>query len=343
MSALAAALPRLAAGETLNAQDAEACIAELMDGGVSEAVIGGFLMALKLRGETPDELVGGARALRARAQAISAPNDAVDTCGTGGGWSSFNVSTAAALVAAGAGARIAKHGNKTVTRKSGSADVLAALGVNIDAGPAAAERSLNEAGVCFLYAPAHHAAMRHVGPARRALGLRTVFNSLGPLANPAGAKRQLIGVNEPRLVALMAQALIDLGVDSALVVHGHDGLDEITTTGPTTALLVRGETVSEMIITPEDAGLERVDRSALQGGGPAENAAAIRAMLSAAPGALREIAALNAGAALMLAERADTIAAGVKLALTAIDDGRALTALERLIAITQAAGVPSDA
>ncbi len=332
-------LQRLADGETLSIAESEAAIAHFIDGGAPDAQIAAFLMALKLRGETVEEIVGGARALRARATPINAPKNVVDTCGTGGGWSSFNVSTAAAFVAAGAGAIVAKHGNRTVTRKSGSADVIEALGVDLTASLASCEHALSEVGLCFLFAPVHHSAMRHVAAARRALGLRTVFNILGPLANPAGARRQLIGVNEPRLLPLMAQALAELGAERAMIVHGKDGLDELTLTGPSTVFLLADGAISQSTVSPEDVGLSRYDREALEGGGPRDNATAIKAMLEGQHGPLRDIACLNAAAAVVLADVTNDLAKAVRIAQDAIDDGRAKAVLDGLVRITRRAGV----
>ncbi len=337
MSAFAEALKAVAEGGSLTADQAEAAFAHLMDGDAPDAAVGGFLLALKVRGETADELVGGARALRARALTIEGPRDVVDTCGTGGGYSSFNVSTAAALVAAGAGAKVAKHGNRTVTRKSGSADVLEALGVGLDAPPETASACLTEAGVCFLFAPAHHSAMRHVAKARQALGVRTIFNSLGPLANPAGARRQLVGVNHERLMLPMAEALNALGAIRALVVHGEDGLDEVTTAANTQAVSLRDGVMERLTIRPETLGLERREPDTLMGGGPGDNAAAIRAMLGGSPGALRDIACLNAGAALLVAGRAATLADGLAQAQASVDTGKASAALDALVRVTNAA------
>jgi anthranilate phosphoribosyltransferase len=262
----------------------------------------------------------------------------VDTCGTGGDAAgTFNISTAAALVAAAAGAKVAKHGNRAVSSKSGSSEVLAALGVNIEAKPDTVARCIDVAGVGFLYAPAHHAAMRHVAGARKALGLRTIFNMIGPLANPAGARRQLLGVYDPALLRPMAAALKELGAVRALVVHGSDGLDEITTTGPTrVAALADGE-ITELKITPEAVNIERADLADLKGGGPEDNAAAIRALLEGAPGPYRDIVVVNAGAALQVAELADTWEDGVAAAQAAIDDGRARETLRLLVETSNAA------
>jgi anthranilate phosphoribosyltransferase len=335
VSALQPILARLADGASLSAEEADAAFAILMEGQASETEIAAFLMALRVRGETIEEIAAGARALRSRARRVEAGDDVIDTCGTGGAWSTFNVSTAAAIVAAGAGAKVAKHGNKTSTRKSGSADVLAALGVNLEAEPDVVATCIREAGVGFLFAPAHHSAMRHVGPARRALGVRTIFNLVGPLSNPAGAKRQLLGVSRREQVRPMAEALAKLGAERAWVVHGEDGLDEITTTGKTFVASLENGRIREMTVGPKDARLPLAKRADLEGGTPEENAAALRAMLKGKTGPMRDIVALNAAAALVVAGLASDLKQGVEAANAAIDDGRAELALERLIALSK--------
>lgn len=335
MSALRPILAALAEGRALSEAEALAAFSAIMDGEAEEAQIGGFLMALRLRGETIAEITAGARALRARALTVAAPPEAIDTCGTGGdGAGTFNISTAAALVAAGAGAVVAKHGNRAVSSKSGSAEVLAALGVNVEATPQVVARCLKEAGVGFLFAPSHHAAMRRVAAARRALGLRTIFNMIGPLANPAGARRQLLGVYDRGLVRPMAEALLALGAERAWVVHGSDGLDELTTTGPSHAAILADGVIEERTITPEEAGLARARPEALRGGDPSANAAAITALLAGAPGAFRDIVVLNAAAALVAAGRAGELAQGAALARQAIDSGAAKQALAVLVAVS---------
>lgn len=335
MKDLKPALAALADGRAMTDAEAEAAFNVIMDGRAEDAQIGAFLMALKMRGESVDEIIAGAEALRARTLKVVAPADAVDTCGTGGdGAATFNISTAAALAAAGAGVLIAKHGNRAVSSKSGSSQVLAALGVNIEASPDTVAECIREAGVGFLYAPLHHAAMAHVANARKALGMRTVFNLLGPLSNPAGTRRQVVGVFDRALVEPMAHALKALGAKKAWVVHGEDGLDELTTTAPSfVAALEHGE-VTTFAVTPEDAGLARAGVDELRGGGPEENAAAITALLDGARGAFRDIVVLNAAAALIVADRAETLAEGAHKAAAAIDDGRARRALERLVAVS---------
>ncbi|MCC5994926.1 MAG: anthranilate phosphoribosyltransferase [Oceanicaulis sp.] len=337
MAGMRAAIAALAAGREPDADAMRAAFDALMDGQADPVETGGFLLALAAVGESPQTLRIGAEAMRARMTGVRAPAGAVDTCGTGGdARGTWNISTAAALVAAGAGAVVAKHGNKAASSKSGSAEVLAALGVDLAAGPALVERALEQAGVGFLFAPAHHGAVRHVGPARKVLGVRTVFNLLGPLSNPAGARRQLLGVFDRAWLMPMAEALRDLGAEAALVVHGADGLDEITTTGEThVAELHPDGSISEYVITPEEAGLPRARLEDLKGGEPAENAAAIRTLLDGAPGPYRDIVLINAAAALRLAGLAGDLREGVALAAATIDDGRARKALERLAAISR--------
>ena len=336
MSALSDCLQAFARGERPATNRLEAAFDQLMDGEAADAAIGGFVMALAAMGERPEEIAAGARVLRGRMVKIEAPEGAVDTCGTGGdGKGAFNISTASAIVAAGAGAVVAKHGNRAASSKSGSSDVLGALGVKLDAPKDSVERSLREAGVGFLYAPAHHAAVRHVASARKALGVRTVFNLLGPLANPAGAKRQLLGVYDRRWLQPMAEALRDLGAERALVVCGSDGMDEITTTGITHAVELRDGQTRAFEIDPSEAGIPIASEEALKGGDPDFNAAAIRRLLDGEAGAFRDIVLLNAGAAIMLADKADTLAAGAEQAADSIDSGRARAALERMAAISR--------
>ncbi len=334
MSALQPILARLAEGAALTADEADAAFTAIMEGEAAESEITAFLMALRVRGETIEEIAAGARALRARATRVDAGDDVIDTCGTGGAWSTFNVSTAAAFVAAGAGAKVAKHGNRTSTRKSGSADVLEALGVNLEVSPETVARCVREAGVGFLFAPAHHSAMRHVGSARRALGFRTIFNLVGPLSNPAGAKRQLLGVSRRDAVRPMAEALVALGAERAWVVHGEDGLDEITTTGKTHVAVVEDGKIRELTVSPKDARLPAARGEDLAGGSPVENAARLRAMLEGERGPVRDIVVLNAAGALVVAGLAPDLRRGAQAAEAAIDDGRAKAALGRLVAIS---------
>jgi anthranilate phosphoribosyltransferase len=296
--------------------------------------MGAFLMALRVRGETVDEITGAARIMRAKALAIEAPPGTIDTCGTGGdGSGTFNVSTASALVAAGCGVSVAKHGNRALSSKSGSADVLTALGVNIDADMTVVKRCLWEVGIGFLMAPRHHSAMRHVAPTRVELATRTIFNLLGPMSNPAGAKRQLVGVFAPEWVVPMAEVLGRLGAERAWVVHGA-GIDELTTAGVSTVAEFKDGRVTSFEVAPEDAGLARVPRDALRGGEPAHNAAQMRELLGGATGPLRDIVLLNSAAALVVAGRAADLREGVRMAAEALDGGAAKRALDRLVAET---------
>jgi anthranilate phosphoribosyltransferase len=327
-------LGKLADGATLTEEDAESFFAAALRGEPTPAQVAAAVTAMRLRGETVGEIAACARAMRRAAVTLKHPHAVIDVCGTGGtGISTFNISTAVAFVLAGAGLKVAKHGNRTMTRRSGSADVLTALGVNISANLAQQRRALDEAGLCFLFAPAHHGAMRHVLPIRQELGFRTVFNFLGPLANPAGAQRQVLGVFESRWVEPMARVLGALGTERAWVVHG-EGLDEMTTTGTTQVAEWRDGAVRLFNVTPEAVGLARAALADLAGGDPAANAEAIRALLGGAAGAYRDIVLLNAAAALLVGDRVETLHDGVTLAAAAIDDGRAAGALARLVDAT---------
>ena len=339
MSALKPSIAALAAGREPDPDTLKAAFDALMEGEADPVEIGGFLVGLAALGESPDALATGARAMRERMTTITAPPGAIDTCGTGGdAQGTWNISTGAAIVAAGAGAVVAKHGNKAASSKSGSAEVLEALGVNLFASPAQIEHALAQANVAFLFAQAHHGAVRHVGPARKTLGVRTIFNLLGPLSNPAGARRQLLGVFDRKWLVPMAEALRDLGAEAALIVHGSDGLDEITTTGATFAAELKPDgTLTEYEITPEDAGLSRASSDDLKGGEPAENAAAIRALLDGEAGPYRDIVVINAAAALKLAGLAADLRSGAEQAAAAIDDGRAKQALQSLSAASHGA------
>ncbi|HXQ50977.1 MAG TPA: anthranilate phosphoribosyltransferase [Stellaceae bacterium] len=327
-------LGRVAAGERLDEEDAAAAFDAMMSGNATPAQMGGFLMALRVRGETVAEITGAARTMRAKALTIDAPPGAIDTVGTGGdNAGTFNISTAAALVVAGCGVPVAKHGNRNFSSKSGSADILAALGVNIDADMSLVRRSMFEAGIGFMMAPRHHSATRHVGPTRIELGTRTIFNLLGPVSNPAGAKRQLVGVFSPEWVKPIAEVLGKLGSERAWVVHG-DGIDEITTAGTTIVASLADGKVTTFEVTPEDAGLPRARLADLKGGDPAENAARLRALLEGETGPLRDIVLLNAAAALIVADKAANLKAGVARAAQAISDGGARRALAKLVAVT---------
>jgi len=338
MTDLRALLGRVAAGTALSEAEAEQAFDIIMSGNATPSQMGGFLMALRVRGETVDEITGAARVMRAKVHPIVAPPGTVDTCGTGGDASgTWNISTAAAIIVAACGVPVAKHGNRAASSRSGAADVLSALGVNIDCDMALVQRALDEVGLCFLMAPRHHTAMRNVGPTRVELGTRTIFNLLGPLSNPAGARRQLLGVFSQAWVEPLAHVLGRLGSDRAWVVHGSDGLDEITTTGPTHVAELRDGKVRTFSVTPEDAGLERAEAAALKGGDPATNAAALKALLEGETGAYRDIALLNAGAALLVAGKAEDLQAGVDLARRAIASGDARRVLERLVSVTNGA------
>ena len=329
-------LAKLVDGRILTADEAHAFFAACLRGEPTPAQVAAAVTALRIRGETVEEIAAFATAMREAARTLDHPYDAIDTCGTGGdGQHTFNISTAAALVLAGAGLKVAKHGNRAMSSKSGSSDVLSVLGVNLQAGPAQQRRSLDEAGIAFLFAPAYHGAMRHVGPVRAEIGFRTVFNLLGPLSNPAGAKRQVMGVSDPRLLEPLAEVLGRLGATRAWTVHGQ-GLDELTTTGETEVAEWKDGTVRRFTVTPEDAGLPRASLDALRGGDAEENAAALRALLDGAKGAYRDIVLLNAAAALVVADRAADLAEGAVMAAAVIDDGRAAKALADLVEATNA-------
>ena len=334
MGDLKALLGRVAGGARLSETEAEGAFEIMMSGNATPAQMGAFLMGLRVRGETVEEITGAARAMRAKALAIEAPPGAIDTCGTGGdGSGTFNVSTAAALIVAGTGVPVAKHGNRNLSSHCGSADVLAALGVNIDADMALVKQSLWEAGIGFLMAPRHHSAMRHVGPTRVELGTRTIFNLRGPLSNPAGAKRQLSGAFASQWIRPMAEVLGKLGSERAWIVHGS-GFDELTTTGPSEVAELVDGTVRIFTINPEELGLERVTLAELKGGDAARNAAMMRELLAGTPGPIRDIVVLNSGAALLIAGKAASLKDGMALAARTIDSGAARRALDRMVAIT---------
>jgi anthranilate phosphoribosyltransferase len=326
------ALGRLIAGEDLSRGEVEELFGRLMDGELSEPIKAGLLVALRAKGETAAEIAGAAAAMRRRVVPIPhAVPGVIDTCGTGGdGRGTFNISTAAALVAAAAGAPVAKHGNRSVSSRSGSADVLERLGVPIESEPAAAGRALAEIGIAFLFAPRLHPAMREAMPVRRALGVRTLFNVLGPLTNPAGARRQLLGVFDDGLVETLAHVLAELGSERAMVVHGSDGLDEITTTGPTRVAELRDGAVTVYELEPRELGVERAAPEALAGGGPEHNAELMRRVLAGEPGPLSDITALNAAAALYVAGLASDLAAGLALARATISSGAVRAKLEQM-------------
>ena len=332
---------RVAGGESLSQPEAAECIAAIMRGDVDDGRIGVLLTALHEKGETADEAAGAAVALRGCMTPIRTDrSDHLDTCGTGGdGSGTFNISTAAALVAAAAGAPVAKHGNRSITSKTGSADALAALGVNVEADVATVERCLTELGVCFCYAPLHHPAMRRVSQVRKQLGFPTIFNLLGPLSNPAAAPYQLLGVGKPHLRPLLAEALARLEIRKALVVCGEDGLDELTLAAPTRVSVVAAGDVTETTWTPEDFGLSRVDDlSALQVDGPPASAEMIRSVLRGETGPARDVVVLNAAGGLLAAERESNPQAAAEKVAAAIDSGAAARLLQRLADLSHGAG-----
>ncbi|MFN8543049.1 MAG: anthranilate phosphoribosyltransferase [Candidatus Binatia bacterium] len=335
---LAAALARLGDRRDLGEDEAAEVVAHLLGGGATAAQVGALLMGLRVKGECVDEVVGAARALRARMVPVSgAPPGTVDTCGTGGdGAGTFNVSTAAALVVAGAGVPVAKHGNRAVSSRVGSADVLEALGVRLDLAPAALAECLSTVGFVFLLAPAHHPALAAVAGPRRELGVRTLFNLLGPLANPAGVRRQVVGVPAPEMVELLAGALARLGTERAWVVHGAGGLDELALAGTSQVAEVTAAGVRRFSVEPAAVGVAPGSDADLRVGSAAESAAVLRRILTGAPGAGREIVCLNAAAALVVGGAAPDLRAGVARARAALDGGAALQVLERLIAFTGA-------
>lgn len=333
---LRGAIAKVAAGKSLTQEEAAEAFNLVMSGAATPAQIGALVMGLRVRGETVDEIAGAARAMRAKVLTVRAPEGAIDTCGTGGdGKGTFNISTCTAFVVAGAGVPVAKHGNRAISSRSGSADVLKELGVNIEASPETISRCIAKCGLGFMFAPAHHAAMRHVAQVRTELGTRTIFNLLGPLANPAGAKYQIIGVFGKEWVEPIAQVLALLGTIRAWVVHGSDGLDELTTTGISDVAVVDAGKVSTFRISPRNAGLPDARPEDLTGGNAVENAAHIRAVLGGLKGPLRDIVLLNAAAALLVAGKASTLREGVALASESIDGGKALAVLEALVPLSR--------
>jgi anthranilate phosphoribosyltransferase len=324
-----------AAGEPLTLEQAREAFGIMMSGDATPAQMGGLLMALRVRGETIEEITAGAMVLRERMQPVQAPAGAIDTCGTGGdGAGTYNISTASALVVAGAGVPVAKHGNRGLSSRAGSSDVLTALGVNIEAGVELIEASIAEAGIGFMMAPRHHGAMRHVAGPRVELGTRTIFNLLGPLANPAGVRRQLMGVFAAEWVEPLARVLGRLGSERAWVVHGADGLDELTTTGPSVVAEWDAGEVRVFDVTPEDAGLPRGRLEDLRGGDAEHNAEAVRAVLAGVRGPYRDAVLLAAAGALVVAGKSTDLRAGAACAAEAIDSGRAARALEQLARIS---------
>lgn len=329
-------LQRLTEGEKLSQDAAAHAFALLMAGDVSPVRMAAFLTALAVREATTEEIAGGARAMRHAMRKIEAPPNAIDLCGTGGdGHGTLNVSTASAFVVAACGVPVAKHGNRNMSSRTGAADVLEALGVRIDLEPPAAERCLREAGLCFLFAQTYHPAMKHVAAVRRELGFRTVFNLLGPLSNPGGVRRQLLGVFSKDWILPVAHVLQRLGAEKAWVVHGSDGLDEMTTTGVSHVAVLEHGKISQITVAPQDVGLEHASLAALKGGIPDDNADAIRKLLSGAKGAFRDIVLLNSAAALVVADKARDLKEGIALAARAIDLGHAANTLARLEAVSQ--------
>jgi anthranilate phosphoribosyltransferase len=338
-----ALIEKLVRHEDLTADEAAAAMQEVMDGRVSSGALAGLLAALAMKGERPAEIVGFARTMRANAVKLSHPAPEVfDTCGTGGDRSgTFNISSAAAVVVAACGVKVAKHGNRSVSSRCGSADVFEQLGVNVSASPAVVERTLHEAGIAFFFAPIFHPSMKHAGPTRRELGIRTAFNLLGPLTNPAGATRQIVGVPKSELTVLLARALLLLGSIRAWVVHGADGIDEISTTGYTKVSECREGAVHTFYVHPADFGLPKAAPADLMGGDAAANAEIVRRVLDGQRGAPRDVVLLNAGAALFIAGRAASVGAGIQLAGQAIDSGTARSTLDQMVRTSNAEVIAS--
>jgi len=330
-------IAKAATGATLSREEAARGFDTMMSGEATPSQMGALLMALRVRGETVDEITGAVTAMREKMLRVAAPPDAIDVVGTGGDASgSFNISTCAALIVAGAGVAVAKHGNRALSSRSGAADVLAALGVNIELTPQGVTRCIKEAGIGFMFAPAHHPAMKNVGPTRVELGTRTIFNLLGPLSNPAGVTRQMVGVFSRQWIEPLALVLKNLGSESVWVVHGSDGLDEITTAGPTYVAALENGAVRTFEITPEELGLKRVKPEALRGGSAKENAQALLQVLKGKSGAFHDISILNAAAALMVAARAKDLKGALALAQASIDSGEAANRLQRLVTVSNA-------
>ncbi|MBV1706818.1 MAG: anthranilate phosphoribosyltransferase [Hyphomicrobiales bacterium] len=330
-------LAQVATGASLTRGEAEAAFDMLLSGEVTPAQMGGFLLALRVRGETVAEIVGAVSVMRAKMLRVVTDPDAIDIVGTGGdGHGSYNVSTLAAIIVAACGVKVAKHGNRAASSKSGSSDVLGSLGVRIGLDPADVARCIAATGIGFMMAQTHHAAMRHVGPARAELGTRTIFNLLGPLSNPAGVRRQVLGVFSASWLEPLGQVLRTLGSERVWLVHGEDGLDELTTTGTTHVVALENGAIRSFDITPEDAGLPRASLSDLKGGDPDHNAAALRAVLDGVRSPYRDIALLNAAAALVVADKAPDLKAGVTIAAKALDNGAARSTLAQLVQASNA-------
>ncbi|WP_454916893.1 anthranilate phosphoribosyltransferase [Xanthobacter sediminis] len=331
-------LGKVATGASLTRDEAASVFDKMMSGEATPSQMGALLMGLRVRGETVDEIAGAVSVMRSKMLPVAAPAGAVDVVGTGGDASgSYNISTCAAFIVAGAGAPVAKHGNRALSSKSGAADVLMALGVRIDLPPAGISRCIAEAGIGFMFAPAHHPAMKHVGPTRVELGTRTIFNLLGPLSNPAGVKRQMVGVFAKSWIVPLAEVLKALGSERAFVVHGSDGLDEITISGATDIAVLEDGRIHTFQVVPEDVGLARAPAEALRGGDAKVNAAALTAVLEGARNPYRDVSLFNAGATLMVAGRAKDLREGVEMAAASLDTGAARAKLEQLVAVSAAA------
>ncbi len=326
-------------GQSLTMEEASSVMREIMEGEATPAQLGAFLTALALKGETTQEIAGMARVMREMALRVDVDGELVDTVGTGGdGKNTFNISTATAFIAAGAGLKVAKHGNRAASGSCGSADVLEALGVQIELSPVAVAQCINEVGVGFMFAPAFHPAMRHAGPVRREIGIRTVFNILGPLTNPAGAQTQLLGVAFPELGGIMAEVLVLLGSHHAMIVHGAGGLDEISLSGDTSVWEVRGGQVEEWTLRVEDTGLPETPIEAIRGGSKEENAATMRRLFQGEQGPVRDMVLLNSAGVLMVGDKAETIRQGVAMSAGIIDSGAAIAKLDQMIEVTQRLG-----
>lgn len=337
MDDLKSILGKVATGASLSRDEAAAAFDAMMSGEATPSQMGGLLMALRVRGETVDEITGAVTAMRSKMLTVAAPPDAVDIVGTGGdGSGSVNVSTCAAFIVSGTGLPVAKHGNRALSSRSGAADVLASLGVRIDLRPEQVGSCVRECGIGFMFAPAHHPAMKNVGPTRVELATRTIFNLLGPLSNPAGVKRQMVGVFSRQWVQPLAQVLKNLGSESAWVVHGSDGLDEITLTGPTFVSALHNGEIRNFEVTPEEAGLPRCEAGALKGGDSDANAIALQSVLDGKPSPYRDVALMNAAAALVVAGRAKDLKEGVAIGTKSIDSGAANARLKHLIAVSNA-------
>jgi anthranilate phosphoribosyltransferase len=338
MDAFKPLIAKVAAGLPLSGPEAEMAFSQILSGESTPAQTAGFLMALRVRGETVEEITGAVKAMRGKMLAVPPVAGAIDVVGTGGDASgSWNVSTLAGLIVAACGVPVAKHGNRAASSKSGAADILQALGVKIGLTPAEVSNCIARTGFAFMIAPAHHPAMRHVGPVRTELGTRTIFNLLGPLSNPAGVKRLLLGVFAPSWLEPIAETLRDLGTERAWVMHGSDGLDEITTTGPTSVVELKDGMLRRFEITPEEAGIALADPDALKGGEPSQNAAALRAVVAGEKNAYRDIAVLNAAAALVVADKARDLREGVILAEAALDSGQVAQLLDDVVRVSNEA------